>query len=117
MDIYEKGGQFTGELSGVTGEIFKSEVVACTFQADRSTADKNKDILVLEGNTKVVSKDMKMTLTCDRIRYDAKTEFVQALGKVKIHGPSGTVTGLEEVWATPDMKEFGTPDMFKKDAR
>ncbi|MEZ0325585.1 MAG: LPS export ABC transporter periplasmic protein LptC [Fimbriimonas sp.] len=117
MQVYKEGGEFSGELSTVTGDIFRGNNITSTFSADRSTGDKNSEVLILEGHATVVSKQMKSTLTCDRIRYEAGKKLVKALGNVRIVGPSGTVSGLEEVWTTPDLKVVSTPDMFKNDAR
>ncbi len=117
LDLAKEGGQLTGKMSDVTGDIFKAQKVVSTFQSDRSIVDKNNEILVLEGRAKVISKETKTTMTCDRIRYEAAKELIRASGDVKVVGTSGTISGLQEVWMTPDLKVIATPDMFKRDVR
>ncbi|MEZ0326108.1 MAG: LPS export ABC transporter periplasmic protein LptC [Fimbriimonas sp.] len=116
VDLYDKGGQVTGTMSGISGEIYKAEKVVSTFVSDESTVDKNNEVLVLDGHAKVISKEMKTTMTCDKIRYDAGKQLIRALGNVRIAGPSGTVSGLQEIWTTPDLKVVATPDMFDRGA-
>jgi hypothetical protein len=112
VDFYETGKDFTGTLTTVTGTIFNDQGAACTFAGDRSRVDKAKDVLILEGRVRLISVDPKMTLTCDKLRYEAGNKLVKAQGNVRIVGEGGTVSGLQEIWTTPELNLVATPDAF-----
>jgi hypothetical protein len=114
MDFYQTGKNFAGTLNDVTGSIYDNGSTASTFEGVRSRADKAKEVLILEGKVKVISQKPRLTLTCDRMTYSAKDRIVRAHGHVVVRGESGTISGLQDVWATPELDVLGSPEMFRK---
>ena len=112
MDFYQAGEDFSGTLNEVTGSIYDKGKISSTFESARSIADKRKQVLALEGKVTVISQKPPMTLTCDRMTYNAESKIIKALGHVVVDGPSGRITGLEEVWTTPELTVVASPDMF-----
>lgn len=104
----------TGKMKGVWGEIYKAKHVACTFKSDQGDASQATQILTLNDHVVVVAKDPIATLTCDRLVYYGAQKFFKAIGHVQIVGTTSSVGTIDELWATPDLKKFATPDMFKQ---
>ena len=108
----DKSTGATGNMIGVSGEIYKKGKTACTFTSDKGGVDKLKTILTLIGHVKLVTKDPTATLECDRMVYDGKLKIVKAYGHVRISGTSNTEGTIDELWATPDLKKLASPDLF-----
>lgn len=113
--ILLEGGNTVTQMKGASGTFLKDGKDASNFQSATGTADKGKGDIDVDGQVVVVSLTDKATLRCDHIHYASKgQQIVQATGNVRVDGEWGTVSGLQEVWATPDLKVFGTPDLFQK---
>jgi len=104
-----------GRMQKVSGELFADGKPKGTYSADSGFADKGKNLLVLKGKVRISSNDpkLKATLLCDEVRYDADEKLVRARGNVRVESEQGNLSTLSELWATPDLTSFGTPDMFK----
>ncbi len=112
VDVQGKNS-FVGAAKGVTGTIDQNGAPASDYSADGAFADKEKGVLALVGHVKLVSKKPAATLTCERVEYHSDQKLIKAKGNVRVEGPWGSAAG-NEVWATPDLKQIGTPDMFRK---
>jgi hypothetical protein len=113
--IMEPDGNTLSQMKGAKGSFLKDGAEASTFDAANGIADKSKGDIDVSGDVVVVSKTRDATLRCDKVHYSSKGEqIVRATGNVSVEGKWGTVGGLKEVWATPDLKVFGTPDLFQK---
>ena len=112
MEIVEKGGGFTGLLHTVDGDIVNAGVVSSTFKGQRARMDRSKELLILEGAVEVHSIDPPATLYCDTVRYEADKKLIKAHGHVRLVGDMGTVSGLDEIWTTPELRQVATPDLF-----
>ena len=102
-------------LTTVDGELYKENKQVSTFRSDKGDADNESGVLNLNGRVTVFSIPNRATLRCDKLHYTSKGKpLIQATGNVEVDGAFGTVRGLQEVWATPDLKTFGTPDLFQE---
>jgi lipopolysaccharide assembly outer membrane protein LptD (OstA) len=111
-------GVFSGTMERVSGEMFDQDsdvpLVANTFRGDHAVALKETQALVVTGNITMISKEQGVTINCDKVEWLAKEKIVKASGNVRIHGTYGEMSGLNEVWASPDFKHVATPGMFKQ---
>jgi len=101
-----------GVMNEVNGQIFKEEVVACTFSAKHGSMNSQSNILILTDNVHINAQDPKGTLTCDTLTYDGKKKFFKAHGHVQIAGTMGTMGPFDDVWATPHLDKVASPDRF-----
>ena len=60
------------------------------------------------------SIDKANTLNAPKIEYRGDVKLVRAMGGVTANGPFGTLSGVPELWATPDLRLIGTPDMVSQ---
>lgn len=105
-----------GKMQQVNGVFYEKDQPMGTFQGDSGFGDQTKQVLLLKGKVRIVSNDpkLKATLYADEVRYDAHEKIVKATGNVRVESQMGTLSPMKELWATPDLKTFGTPDMFKR---
>lgn len=99
----------------VHGHLYTDGKATVTFEADGARADRKQDLLILQGNVKVVSDKPEATLTCERMRYEAanpKRRIVKAQGNVRVVGSVGDMGPTSEIWASPDLNIVATPGMF-----
>jgi hypothetical protein len=114
VHIKDNGGQ-TADLQGVHGSLFQKLQEASQFRASNGTSDQTGGLLTMSGHVILTSLVNKASLRCDRVQYSSKGQrIVKATGNVQVQGEWGTVSGLQEVWSTPDLKTFGTPDLFQR---
>jgi hypothetical protein len=113
--VVQPDGNTITQMGDASGTFIQDGKDASTFQSAKGVANKGTGAIDVDGNVVVVSLTQDATLRCDHIHYASKgQELVQAVGNVSVVGKWGTVSGLQEVWATPDLKVFGTPDLFQK---
>lgn len=105
-------GVFAGSMTTVSGVMYEDNKEASVFRADSAEAVRETQMLTLLGNVRVESKGQKAVLSCDKAEWHAAKRLIKAFGHVRIAGPAGTLSGLSEVWAKPDLKIIGTPDTF-----
>lgn len=102
-----------GTVYGLTGTLYGKEGPSSNFSAQSGVADQNTGNLTLTGNVVVNSIEQKATLRCAQVVYASNGQRqIRAHGDVHVNGPWGTVSGLEDVLTTPDLKTFATPDLF-----
>ena len=114
VHIKDTGGQMA-DLKGVHGSLYQKMQEASQFQAESGSSDQINGLLTMSGHVVLRSLLNNAVLRCDHVEYSSKGQrIVKASGHVQVQGEWGTVSGLQEVWSTPDLKTFGTPDLFRK---
>lgn len=108
------GGVDTGHLETVSGDIFTNNVKSSEYQAPRGDAKASLKRLKLEGGVVLRSADGTRTMRADKAEYRGDVRLVRVIGNVTAGGPFGTLSGMPELWATPDLRLIGTPDMVSK---
>jgi hypothetical protein len=109
-----KSGIETGHLITVTGDLFSNGKKGSDYQADRGDAVREQRLLTMTGNVKLRAVDGKGTMNAPKAEYRGDIGLVRAMGGVTAKGPFGTLSGVPELWATPDLNTIGTPDMVSK---
>ena len=113
--VLKANGNTVTNMNQSSGTFMQDGKAASTFQSQTGSADKSTGDIDVNGQVVVVSFTHNATMHCDHVHYQTKgNQIVQATGNVRVDGEFGNVTGLQEVWATPDLKVFGTPDLFKQ---
>jgi hypothetical protein len=112
MEVFDQGGSLAGTLQQVTGQIVSDGQNVSSFTATSAVSDRDQERLWLTGNVKIVSRNPDMTLTCDKVLYEADIKLIKAQGNIRIESSSGTLGGMPELWAKPDLSRVGTPDAF-----
>ncbi len=114
VHIKDNGDQ-SADLHVVHGSLFQKQQEASQFQSQTGSSDQNLGVLKMSGRVVLRSLPNNAILRCDHVEYSSKGDrIVKASGNVQVQGEWGTVSGLQEVWSTPDLKTFGTPDVFQK---
>jgi hypothetical protein len=103
-----------GTMEEVSGDFYDKGEVASTFKGDTAKADRAKAVLEVSGNIQVASKLHGASMTCDRVVWSEQDKTIKAFGHVKIFGNFGSMGTADEIWTTPDLNVFATPDMFKR---
>ncbi len=134
IDVADQSGINAGTMNGVAGEMYEKGKVVSTFKADHAWANRAAltpngpyylRILVLTGSVTAESKirgkplarspgPIQATMACDKLEWHNNEKIVKAFGHIRISGTYAVLSGLDEVWATPDLKYFATPSMFKR---
>ena len=110
----EKGTVSTGHLERPQGEIFTNGKPASTYRADTGDAVREAKRLDMRGDVVLRSSDGRQTLKSPAAQYRGDVKLLRATGGVVATGPFGTLSGVPELWATPDLRLIGTPDMVSK---
>lgn len=110
---FDQSGGLSGIFKTVSGDLYRKEERASRFSAASGEAHRESGDLALKGSVLVESIANSSALRCDEVHYASKgKQLITATGDVQLRGDWGTVTGLSKVIATPDLKTFGTPDLF-----
>jgi len=104
----------TGRLVEPKGHLYSNGKESSTYRADTGDADRDAKRLNMDGKVVVQSVDKTQTLRAPHGEYRGDVGIVRATGGVTATGPFGTLSGTPELWATPDLKLIGTPDMVAK---
>lgn len=113
--VYGEGGAIGGSMSEVTGEIYGDGKEASTFKAKSAEADRDTGELKLVGAVEVRSIQPGATLRCETLRWASNgQEIVRAQGQVRVESDGYRLGSFEQLWATPDLSQVGTPDAFTK---
>ena len=108
----DKGGVDVANLQGPNGEIFREGKPVATFRAEKGGAKRETRRLEIDGNVVLQTIDRKQTLKAPHGEYRSVEKLVRMTGGVTASGTFGTLSGVPELWATPDLKLVGTPAMF-----
>jgi len=101
-------------MDDVDGEAYERGQVASTFKADHASANRAEQILTLTGHVRAYSESQRTTIACDKLEWHAKDQIVKAFGHIEVRGKFAILSGLDEVWATPELNYFASPAMFKR---
>lgn len=110
-------GIFATDMDNVQGEFFKDGRVSSRFQGDHARADRLKQLLVITGGVRATSAEQGTDVLCDRLEWHAIEKIARAFGNVRAHGSYGTLIGLNEAWASPDLQEIATPSLLQADMK
>lgn len=113
FDVLKDGGN-RGHLESPSGDIYTDGKTTSAYRSDTGDADKAAKRLEMKGNVVLRSKDGTQTLKAAQGEYRGDVRLVRAMGGVTASGPFGTLSGVPELWATPDLRLIGTPDMVGK---
>lgn len=109
---YAEGGKAQGELTTVRGELYQKDQLASTFESEKGFADQRTSDLRLVGEVAVTSKEQGLVLSAETVRWIPGRELIEAKGAVEIRGADYRIGPFPVLLATPDLKQFGTPDRF-----
>ena len=110
---FEGEGTLGGSMDNVEGELFLKDAVASKFKALEGKADQESRELELLGEVSVTSEKGKAVLTAQKVRWLEDKGLIEASGGVVVTNPDYKIGPYGKLWATPDLKDIGTPDMFK----
>jgi len=108
------GGLDIGHLIDVTGDLYSKGTKSSNYRADRGDAIRASKRLTLTGDVVLLSSDGTKSLKAPKAQYRGDVGLVRAMGGVTAEGPFGTLSGVPELWATPDLSLIGTPDMVSQ---
>lgn len=109
LDEARKG---SGDLFGVTGELFQQEKPVSRFSADRGTADQARQVLSLRGQVQIRSLQQSATLSATSLEWQAGRQRLEAKGDVRVVTPDYEIGPFPVLFATPDLRTVATPDRF-----
>lgn len=109
----KEGFRPEGELDNVDATIYDREQGVTTVHADKGVTERASPLLSLQDNVTAISRSRDARLTCNALKWDPQRRIIIATGNVRYHWQSLDAGPFPEVWASPDMERFGTPDTFK----
>lgn len=101
-------------MNTVSGTLFEKDKETSDFYGQKAVSKKDSDVLALEGKVRVVSREQKATMYCDRLEWHGDRELVIAKGNVRVDSPLFVMEAGSELWCTPDLSQVATPDLFKE---
>jgi hypothetical protein len=110
---YGSDGSFGGTMDRVRGALFGRNGERTSFEADRAEARQKEDWLKLSGHVRLEAQDPPARLRCEEVLWDAAASTVKARGGVVLETAAYSVGPFPELWATPDLTYFSTPDLFE----
>ena len=114
VDLKE-GMRPEGVLSNVNATIYDEENGVTTVHADKGLTERVSTILRLQDHVMAKSLTRDARLTSDALKWDPDRRILMATGNVRYHWAGLDAGPFPEVWASPDMEHFGTPDTFVKE--
>jgi len=109
---YTEEGRVFGTMNDVGGTIFQADKAASDYFGDRAVSKLENDVLALEGNVRVVSREPKGTLYCERLEWHGELGLVVAKGNVRMESDSYRFGTAPEIWCAPDLSRVGTPKEY-----
>lgn len=110
--VYSAEKDFGGSMQKVSGQIYSRGKPASYFVADSAEADRKTERLVLIGNVKVTALKNGAVLRCDRIEWLPSRKLIAARGNITFDTGRFLAGTFNEILATPDLLEAGTPEQF-----
>lgn len=114
---YGGEGNFGGRFEDVSGLIFSEGKPASEFKARAGVAEQESETLILEGSVRIVGIESKATLSAMRVQWRPDRKLVLASGDVRVNTPDYSIGPFPSLLATPDLRQFGTPDTFPPASR
>lgn len=105
-------GKARGELMQLTGTVYRDGELTGEVAADRGLANQNEKTLRLNGDVEIKAADGR-TLTSGVAEYLPGYELLHAGDTVGVVTPKYKLMNIPAVVATADLREIGTPDMFR----
>lgn len=100
-------------MEGVSGMLFGRRGLSSRFRARRAEASQRDQWLRLSGDVMLEAADPPSRLRCDEVLWDAGKDAVKARGAVVFDAGAYKVGPFPELWATPELSFFSTPDLFE----
>jgi len=106
-----------GKLAAVSGTVFTHGTPSVTFSADQGTADKEKEVLTLEGNVKLTAVDGNSvvkgtTVLCDLMTYATADQIIKAEGRVSAVSSQFSMGPVPEAWCSNTLSQIASPSNF-----
>ncbi|MCU0315651.1 MAG: LPS export ABC transporter periplasmic protein LptC [Fimbriimonadaceae bacterium] len=112
-----------GTLRKVTADLFEDGKIASRLFADEAVANQSTKELFAKGNVRIVADQLPNSsttqspeptvLTANEMEWGQDKSFVRAKGAVTVKSNVFILGPFPELWATPDLTKFGTPNQFK----
>ncbi|CAN5535042.1 hypothetical protein BH11ARM2_BH11ARM2_31430 [soil metagenome] len=105
------------QAQAITGVVYQEGKPAANYSGQAGAADQKKETLLLKGNVQVKSLARDATLFCDELLYEGKQGKkgrIRARGNVRVQAKDGNLSSTSEIWATPDLTQIATPELFGK---
>lgn len=103
----------TGNLTKVSGVLYSDGKPESSYVADYAHADKQSELLELKGHVVVTRLESKVTLSCNSLTYSSSKNKIVAKGDVGALAPGYEFGTLPELWATADLTQIATPDLYQ----
>ena len=104
-----------GILLDVNATVYDQDQGVTTIHADKGVAIRDSAVLSLRDHVIAKSAARDARLTCEALKWDPDRRILIATGNVRYHAGGLEAGPFPEVWASPDMERFGTPDTFAKE--
>ncbi|MCX7800675.1 MAG: hypothetical protein N2109_10070 [Fimbriimonadales bacterium] len=114
---YGSDGSFGGSMEGVSGVLYGRRGASSRFRAQRAEASQKQHWLKLTGGVTLEATDPPSKLQCDEVLWDASADTIKAKGGVVLDAGDYRVGPFAQLWATPDLSYFSTPDLFERGRR
>lgn len=101
-------------MSVVKGTIFREGIETATFTARQASAAFGTNRLQIAGGIELTSKEPKLTMRAGKVIWDPELDRIEASGTVTIEAERYTMGPFDRVYASPNLDEIGSPEMFRK---
>lgn len=112
---YDGSGNMGGSMNGVDGQLFKQGIPASRFRAGQAKTEFASRRLSLSGGVRLFNKEPAAELSASDVVWNPDLERIEAHGKVMLKAGEMEFGPFENVYATPDLGEISTPDLFRKE--
>lgn len=109
-ELYAATGTYNSDdkvalLENVTGNFYKDNEVAMSFQSSQGTYNEVKKQIILYSDTFIVLKD-GTTLTCDRLIWSGSDKPIKVEGNIKINRENKLISTAKRATISPDYAVF-----------
>lgn len=109
---YGGEGKLSGTLENVSGELYQGGKLASKFKCNFASADQEQNRLEMHDSVRIVDIAEDATLMADHVVWEGDAGHIRASGNVRVMAKSYEMGPFEELWASPDLMQVGTPDVF-----
>lgn len=96
----------------VTGEFYDGTLPVTRFRAGEASADRESESLKLLNGVSVFSAKLNATLSAQEVIFEPRKKLLKARGSVTVVTPNAEAGPFDEVWASVELSQIGTPDTF-----
>jgi hypothetical protein len=104
--------RFGGEMREVTGEFYDGTLPVTRFRAGEASADRESESLKLLNGVSVFSAKLNATRSAQEVIFEPRKKLLKARGSVTVVTPNAEAGPFDEVWASVELSQIGTPDTF-----